>query len=173
METTERRVDVGSLEMTPERITYYRDLPRAYLGAGALITDPVGNVLVVEPTYKPNWEVPGGMVEAGEDPRTACRRELREEIGLDIDLGPLLVMMHATLPPPRGDSIMFVYDGGIIKDTSRIELDASELASYRFVAPDELTAVLSPRLARRMEMALHSRLSGRMVELVSGEMLAG
>jgi len=164
---------LASLDMTPERVAYYRDLPRVYLGAGALITDPAGNVLVVEPTYKPNWEVPGGMVEAGEDPRTACQRELREEIGLDIDLGSLLVMMHATLPAPRGDSIMFVYDGGMIEDTSRIALDASELASYRFVAPADLTTVLSPRLARRMEMALHARQSGQMVELVGGEMLAG
>jgi 8-oxo-dGTP pyrophosphatase MutT (NUDIX family) len=159
--------------MTPERTAYYRDLPRSYLGASALVTDEAGNVLVVEPTYKPFWEVPGGMVEAGEDPRTACLREVREEIGLDIDLGPLLVMMHATLPPPRGDSIMFVYDGGTLEQPRRITLDPTELASYRFVAPAELATVLSPRLAKRMEMALRARKSGRVVELVGGERLAG
>jgi 8-oxo-dGTP diphosphatase len=36
------------------------------------------------------WELPGGKVERGEDPRNALHREIREELGVDIEIGALL-----------------------------------------------------------------------------------
>ena len=47
-------------------------LPRKRMGAGVLLSDELGRVLLVEPTYKPSWEVPGGVVEADESPRAAA-----------------------------------------------------------------------------------------------------
>jgi 8-oxo-dGTP pyrophosphatase MutT (NUDIX family) len=48
--------------------------------ASALFRDEAGRVLLVEPTYKPVWDLPGGAVEAEESPHAACRREVREEL---------------------------------------------------------------------------------------------
>jgi ADP-ribose pyrophosphatase YjhB (NUDIX family) len=48
------------------------------MAAGVLLFDADGRVLLVEPTYKPYWELPGGVVEADESPHTAACRELKE-----------------------------------------------------------------------------------------------
>ncbi|MEU8419549.1 NUDIX hydrolase [Micromonospora sp. NPDC048835] len=48
-------------------------LPRKRRAAGLLITDPQDRVLLVEPAYKTDWEIPGGRVEADESPRQGRR----------------------------------------------------------------------------------------------------
>ncbi|HEX8868409.1 MAG TPA: NUDIX hydrolase, partial [Lentzea sp.] len=65
---------------------------RAMSGAGALFFDDRGRVLLVEPTCKPHWEIPGGVVERGETPSEACKREILEELGLHREPGRLLVV---------------------------------------------------------------------------------
>jgi 8-oxo-dGTP diphosphatase len=128
--------------------------------AGALFVDERDQVLLVEPTYKPGWEIPGGVIEEGETPSAACTREIAEELGLNVHVGRLLVVDWA--PHPRGEKVLFVFDGGLLPDTtvSRIRLPADELASYRFVPPGEVGAWLPPRLTRRMTAALEARADG-------------
>jgi len=131
---------------------------RPLSAAGALFFDDHGRVLLVEPTYKDHWEIPGGMVEVGETPREACVREVREELGLHVEPGPLLVVDWA--PSERGgDRVLFVFDGGTLTAdrVARIELQATELAGYEFVEPGRLNSRLIPRLARRVTAALAAR----------------
>ena len=59
---------------------YTATLPRKRIGAGAVLSDGQGRVLLVEPTYKPYWEIPGGAVEGDESPYTAVVRERSEEV---------------------------------------------------------------------------------------------
>lgn len=94
---------------TPE--SFYAGLPRKRVVAGALITDASGRVLVVEQTYRTTCEVPGGVVEASETAPAACARECREELGIDVAVGRLLVTEHQTEDSFKGDSIMYIYDG--------------------------------------------------------------
>ena len=54
------------------------------IAAGALFLNQQQRVLLVNPTYKTHWEIPGGMVEENEAPGAACRREISEELGLDM-----------------------------------------------------------------------------------------
>ena len=51
------------------------DLPRKRVGAGVLFFDAEGRVLLVEPTHKDDWEIPGGWVEADESPYESAIRE--------------------------------------------------------------------------------------------------
>jgi 8-oxo-dGTP diphosphatase len=129
-------------------------------GSGALFVDERGRVLLVEPTYKPGWEIPGGVIEAGETPSAACTREIAEELGLSVHLGRLLVIDWA--PHPRGERVLFVFDGGLLPNATveRIRLQVEELASYRFVPPDEIGTLLPLRLTRRMTAALEARADG-------------
>ncbi|MCF3105616.1 NUDIX domain-containing protein [Streptomyces roseoverticillatus] len=51
------------------------------MAAGALFFNDKGHVLLVRPSYKPKWEIPGGYIEEGESPLAACRREVEEGRG--------------------------------------------------------------------------------------------
>ncbi|MBP6820267.1 MAG: NUDIX domain-containing protein [Acidobacteria bacterium] len=59
--------------------------------AGAVVTDETGQVLLLQHRYRPGfqqgggWGIPGGFIKPGEQPEAALRRELREEIGLEIE----------------------------------------------------------------------------------------
>jgi ADP-ribose pyrophosphatase YjhB (NUDIX family) len=63
---------------------------RTAVGAACAIFDGHGRILLVHHTYgRLNWELPGGLVEAGEAPDEAARRELLEETGLKAELDQL------------------------------------------------------------------------------------
>jgi len=70
------------------------------VAAGVLFRDAQGRVLLVKPTYKDGWDIPGGYVEPGESPKQAARREVLEELGIEPPIGRLLVVDWA--PPERG-----------------------------------------------------------------------
>ena len=55
--------------------------------AGAVVTDDAGRVLLLRHRFRPGsgWGVPGGFIGAGEQPGEALRRELREEVGLELE----------------------------------------------------------------------------------------
>lgn len=124
------------------------DEPRKQSAAGCIFRDSLGRILIVEPAYKPTWEIPGGEIEVGESPRTACEREIREELDLAVSVGPLLVVDHES----SRDSYRFVFDGGVLEDANvaRIRLDPKELLSYRFATLAEAAELLNGRLAQRI-----------------------
>ncbi|MFC5286143.1 NUDIX domain-containing protein [Actinokineospora guangxiensis] len=125
---------------------------RPLTAAGALFTDGDGRVLLVEPTYKPEWEIPGGVVEGSETPAEGCAREVREELGLEIVPGRLLVVDWA---PWQSDArVLFVFDGGTLPPTTSFRLQPEEIRSARFAAPAEVTHRCLPRLSRRVHAAL-------------------
>jgi 8-oxo-dGTP diphosphatase len=147
---------------------YDAPLPRRRVGSGALLLDGTGNVLMVEPAYKDHWEIPGGIVENGEDPRQACQRECLEELGLRLQPGRVLVFEHQTDEPPLCDSTMFVYDGGMVPVGTVLVLPPGELRSCKFVPPDRLGEVTVERLVRRIRFALLALQEGSTIELTNG-----
>jgi 8-oxo-dGTP diphosphatase len=54
---------------------------------GAVLRDGAGRVLAARRTSPPGWELPGGKVEPGETEPAALARELREELGIEVDIG--------------------------------------------------------------------------------------
>ncbi len=140
--------------------------------ATALFTDRSGRVLVVEPTYKPQWELPGGAVEDGESPWTAARREVSEELGLDWRPGRLLVMDYVAARAERGEGVAAVFDGGVLAASVRLRLPPAELRSHAFVSVDQLHDYLPPLLVRRAISAAMARRTGQTAYLENGRSVA-
>lgn len=100
--------------MPSERRDVTAGLPRKRMAAGLLLTDADERVLLVEPVYKAGWEIPGGCVEADESPYQAAIRECREELGLDLAPGRLLVVDWVPARAGRTEGVMVVYDCGTL-----------------------------------------------------------
>ena len=131
-------------------------IPRIPASAGALIVDPAGLLLILKPTYKKGWTVPGGQIEAGgESPWQACQRETLEECGIVVDGGRLVCVdfLHPKTDRPGG--LRFLFDCGAVDDQtiSSISLQEAEIAEYRFVELSEALELLSGPLRRRVSQA--------------------
>jgi ADP-ribose pyrophosphatase YjhB (NUDIX family) len=62
--------------------------PRHSVGAVGVVFDAQGRVLILEHAFRTDfpWGLPGGWVERGEEPHHAVKRELQEELGLDVEV---------------------------------------------------------------------------------------
>ena len=140
------------------------------MAAGALFCDAAGRVLMVQPSYKDYWEIPGGYVETGESPLQACVREVREELGITPPIGRLLAVDWAP-SANEGDKVLYIFDGGELDQDllARITLQAAELSSFDFIAPDQISRRTIPRLARRIQAALAARNGAAPVYLEHGQ----
>jgi len=129
------------------------------MGAGVLFVDELDRVLLVEPTYKDYWELPGGVVEADESPLAAAVREIDEELGLKVRLGKLLVVDWVPPGLYPSDGLMLVYDGGVLSAdrTAGIALQAEELRSWAWCDETEAANRLPAVLARRVAAARRAR----------------
>jgi 8-oxo-dGTP pyrophosphatase MutT (NUDIX family) len=117
---------------------------QARAAAGALFFDADGRVLLVRPTYKPGWDIPGGYLHPGETPTEAVAREVSEELGIKPPIGRLLVADWAP-DCAEGDKILFVFDGGRLtrEHIAHIQPDPVEIAEYAYHDPELIGHLLA------------------------------
>jgi 8-oxo-dGTP diphosphatase len=131
-------------------------LPGIPASAGALIFDRAGRLLILKPTYKSGWTIPGGVMEAdGESPWEACQREVREECGIEVRRGRLACMDFRRPRPGRPGGIRFLFDCGVVDCTtlSAIVLQPEEISEHRILPPAEAFPLLRRPLRRRVRAA--------------------
>ncbi|MFF4187123.1 NUDIX domain-containing protein [Streptomyces sp. NPDC001691] len=131
---------------------------RKRAAADALVRDETGRLLLVNPTYKEGWDLPGGMAEANEPPDEALRRELREELGLSVSSLHFLCIDWVEPHGPWDDYLGFVFDAGVLPPGQAAELKPhdEEISELGFFDVPEALQLLPARQRARAEQALQA-----------------
>lgn len=130
--------------------------------AGAFITDTMGRVLLVKSHSREYWGFVGGWVDRGESPHVGCVREIKEEIGLDLSAGDLLVLDWM----PGGDLAIgavtyYLFDGGVVDGPDRIRLQEDEIEQYGFFSPARASSLMAEAHVAFVDLALEARRTGK------------
>ena len=114
---------------------------RPYVGVGAVIVQG-GQVLIVKRKYDPlagQWSLPGGGVELGESLEDSVVREMREETGLDIEVGPVIEVFDRITRDSNGDvRYHFVLVDYLCWPVGGELRASSDVEDARFVDPADL-----------------------------------
>jgi len=131
---------------------------RPLVGVGAVVWD--GARILLERRGRPpaqgQWAIPGGLVELGETAAAAVRREVREECGIEIAVGPVLGLFEPILRDPDGriryHYVVIDFLAHYVSGTLQWGDDAAEA---RWVAPADLPDYdLSPATREMIARAL-------------------
>jgi len=147
--------------------------PAIPASAGALIRDREGRLLILKPTYKGGWTIPGGVIEAdGETPWEACRRETKEETGLEVITGRLVCVDFLRPRPGRPGGMRFLFDCGALDDAvlATVAIQPEEISEHRLSPLPEALPLLSGPVRRRVRAASRS---GRVRYLEDGRPVPG
>ncbi|MEV0254764.1 NUDIX domain-containing protein [Streptomyces sp. NPDC050732] len=133
------------------------------IGGQLLIRNDAGHVLLVRPSYKPGWIMPGGDALPDEGAAAAACREARQDTSLTIKVQRLLLVDRIPANPEGAvEGYNFVFDGGVLAADaiSEITLPTArperqpELLDFKFVHPDDLVGHCKPYHGRRVTAAL-------------------
>ena len=149
---------------------YYKTLPGKRMGSGALLLNEANELIIVKPTYKEGWAIPGGVVEENESPRQACLREVEEEIGLELAAIKFLCLDWQAAHSDKPETLQFIFYGGVLDDKQikQIKLAPEELSEYQFVSVARAVQLLRKRLAQRIPKCLEALANNTVVYLEDG-----
>ena len=135
--------------------------PSYTLGAQARITRDDGRILLVKAAYRWRWGMPGGLMEVGESPEDAVRREALEETGLAITtLGEPLVLVETAM-----QRVNFIYNAvpadGAEPDAVRPQ--ASEILEIGWFDPDDLPETIPDMSGEVFLRERHSHIGAHLI----------
>jgi ADP-ribose pyrophosphatase YjhB (NUDIX family) len=144
--------------------------PAPVMAADALIRDDSGRVLIVDPSYKEGWDLPGGMVD-DEEPVAALERELREELGIrGARVGRLLAVDSMPKEVYGRSQVACVYAVHPRRPLTveELVLQREELRAAEYVPEREALRRLPKPLRRRVTAALRASLGSHTAQLRQG-----
>lgn len=133
--------------------TFFATIPRKVVASAVLCRDADGQVLVVHDAFQGHWTVPGGVVDADEDPVSAAAREAWEEGGVRVAVGDLLGVFAASWP----DRLVFVYAAEPETEPSPPQpVHRHEIDDAAWLPLDQALARVNPRTRWQLERCLDS-----------------
>lgn len=135
---------------------------RKRVAVKALVRNDGGRLLLVNPTYKECWDLPGGMAEANEPPAAALVREVAEELDVRVTVGPLLTLDWVAPHGPWDDQLVFVFEANIpASDMTDMKIADDELSDFGFFSLYDAKQRLRNDVAARLERAVRALSSER------------
>lgn len=129
------------------------------MGVAAVARTEDGRWILVRRSDTGEWAFPGGTLEWGEELRTAIRRELGEEAGVDVlDLGPLVGVYSASWRDPRFHAVT-VLVAATVSLPSRAPMNSAEISEVGVFRERELPRSLSHGMTSMLEDARANRLT--------------
>jgi nucleoside triphosphatase len=107
---------------------------------GALIVNDRGEILLVK-SYKwgDKYTVPGGHIELGERSEVAVKREVKEEVGLDVEPLGLLLVQEAIFPADYVKHEHYIFMDYLCRSSSsKVKVDKKEIQDFVWVDPDRV-----------------------------------
>ena len=125
--------------------------------AGAFVTNERGQILLLrrgQGEKQNSWTVPGGIMELGETPREAAKREVLEETGLEVEIGDLVGVYTNTIPVtyPNGDACQMIdlfFTSRVVGGS--IKVDGGELLEIRFFDTADRPTLFRPHVERALQ----------------------
>lgn len=133
------------------------------MGVGILLFNDAGDLLLVKPSYKDHWSLPGGVVDVHESPQSACIREVKEEIGIDIPIPRFAcVAYYDNTDNVKGECLQFMFDGGTLTqaDIENIKIAPKEIEAFQFIPIIQAINLVSTSTAKRIPRAMEAIKSG-------------
>ena len=152
---------------------YYQSLPQKRVSAGILLFNEKDELLIVNPTYKEHWSIPGGVVEKNESPLRACIRETKEEINLDIIPKFLCAVDYMPASIDKEENFQFLFYGGRLskQQIGNITLQKEELSEYKFMKIADTLPLFGEHLRKRVAMCYKRILTEGAIYLESGNII--
>lgn len=151
----------------------YASFPTKRIAAGALFFDNKNRLLIIKPSYKKYWSIPGGVVEKEESPYLACQRECKEEVNVWPHKLKLLIIDYKTTFDIKPESLQMIFDGGKLNNAQlkNLRVDNYEIAAYKFVSLNKVYTTLGgakSELGRRIKQALLAKKNKSIYYLENG-----
>lgn len=110
--------------------------PKYTVGSICVIERPDGAILLVKQAYRDNWGIPGGLLNRGEEPAVAAKREVYEEVGLAIELvGEPAVVVDTV---PQRIDVVYRARPVSLADLESVRPCSPEIREARWFRPDAL-----------------------------------
>lgn len=122
-----------------QKAAWLNSLPKRASNATLVIENPEGEALIVKANYKAHWTFPGGVIDPGETPLEAARRETLEEVGIAIDPADISFVSVANRRSNEAETYQFVFRANSpFTNESEIRMQPDEIEDYVFVSKDEV-----------------------------------